>query len=99
MSRRQITLRGELGVAGTDGATHEKIFERFFRVEGDHERTYPGFGIGLYISAEIVKRHGGEICVESAPGKGSTFSFTIPLAKKKEIKKGKAPSKKKGRKK
>jgi signal transduction histidine kinase len=63
-----------------------KIFDRFFRIEGDRERTYSGFGIGLYISAEIVNRHGGEICVESMPGKGSTFSFSLPLAAEKKAK-------------
>ncbi|TMD54179.1 MAG: cell wall metabolism sensor histidine kinase WalK [Chloroflexi bacterium] len=43
------------------------------------ERTFPGLGIGLYISSEIIKRHGGKIWVESKRGDGSTFSFTVPL--------------------
>lgn len=54
------------------------IFERFFRVDGPERATIAGLGLGLYISAEIVKEQGGEIRVESTPGKGSTFSFTIP---------------------
>jgi signal transduction histidine kinase len=58
----------------------EKIFDRFFRVEGADENTYPGFGIGLYVSAEIVKRHGGKIWVESPAGQqGSTFYFSLPI--------------------
>ena len=56
----------------------EKIFERFYRVE---DKTYSasGLGIGLYISAEIIKQHKGKIKVQSEHGKGSTFSFELPL--------------------
>jgi PAS domain S-box-containing protein len=79
---KAVVSVADLGI-GISKEHQQKIFDRFFRVEGDHERTYPGFGIGLYISAEIVKRNGGEISVESAPGKGSTFSFSLPLAKQK----------------
>lgn len=57
----------------------EKIFERFFRVYDDKEKTYPGLGMGLYISQEIIKRHNGKIWVESKIGKGSTFYMSIPL--------------------
>ncbi len=55
------------------------IFERFFRVEGETQITYPGLGLGLYISAEFVKRHHGSIWVESEEGKGTTFFFSLPL--------------------
>jgi signal transduction histidine kinase len=85
----RVTLR-----AGADAATvgvqdfgmgiaHEKqahIFERFFRVSDLEHATFPGLGLGLYISAEIVKRHGGQMWVESSPGTGSTFFFTVPFA-------------------
>lgn len=57
----------------------DKIFERFFRVSGESEKTYPGFGIGLYISSEIIKRHHGKLWVESRKGRGSTFYFSLPL--------------------
>jgi len=57
----------------------EKIFQRFYRVEGKDEKTFPGFGIGLFIAAEIVQRHNGKISVESEPGRGSIFSFSLPL--------------------
>lgn len=57
----------------------QHIFERFGRVEGERQITYPGLGLGLYISAEFVKRHHGSIWVESEEGKGSTFSFSLPL--------------------
>ncbi|HTL09691.1 MAG TPA: PAS domain-containing sensor histidine kinase, partial [Chitinophagaceae bacterium] len=61
-----------------------KIFERFFRVSGEKENTYAGLGLGLYISAEIIKRHKGSIGVESEHGKGSTFYFELPTFKKPE---------------
>lgn len=54
------------------------IFQRFYRVESTAKK-FSGMGIGLYISAEIVKRHNGKISVKSIPYKGSTFSFTIPF--------------------
>ncbi|MHB8206569.1 PAS domain S-box protein [Mucilaginibacter sp.] len=58
----------------------DKIFDRYYRVETDHTRHIAGFGIGLYLSAEIIKRHGGEIWAESERGKGSTFYFSLPIA-------------------
>jgi PAS domain S-box-containing protein len=59
-----------------------KVFDRFIQVEEPIEKTFPGLGIGLYITSEIVKRHGGKIWVKSEKGEGSTFYFTLPLAKK-----------------
>jgi len=53
-----------------------KLFSRFFRVS---ENTYPGLGLGLYISDEIIKRHSGTMGFVSTPGKGSTFCFTLPI--------------------
>ena len=57
----------------------DKVFEQFYRVSGTREYTFPGLGLGLYISAEIVKRLGGRIWVTSVEGKGSTFCFSIPV--------------------
>src|SRR5579875_975936 len=56
----------------------DKIFERFYRATGPRQREIPGLGMGLYIVAEIVKRHGGTITVDSEIGKGSTFTVTLP---------------------
>jgi PAS domain S-box-containing protein len=59
----------------------EKLFERFYRVDTHETKTISGFGIGLYLCAEIIRRHEGQIGVESDEGKGSTFFFTLPLNK------------------
>jgi two-component system CheB/CheR fusion protein len=56
------------------------VFERFFRVSDPEHATFPGLGLGLFISAQIVTRHGGRMWVDSQLGAGSTFSFTIPYA-------------------
>jgi signal transduction histidine kinase len=66
---------------GIDKKEHAKIFERFYRVEGKSEQTYPGFGIGLFIASEIVQRHSGTIAIKSEKGKGSTFTVTLPILK------------------
>lgn len=56
-----------------------KIFNRFYRVFDKTDKTFPGLGLGLYISSEIVKRHHGKLWVESTVGKGSRFYFSLPL--------------------
>ncbi|WP_316738883.1 PAS domain S-box protein [Pedobacter aquatilis] len=55
----------------------DKLFNRYYRVGTHH--TISGFGIGLYLSSEIIERHSGKIGVRSEIGKGSTFYFEIPL--------------------
>jgi PAS domain S-box-containing protein len=67
---------------GIDRKEHTKIFERFYRVEGKSEQTYPGFGIGLFIANEIVERHHGAITLQSEKGKGSVFTITLPVTHK-----------------
>lgn len=57
-----------------------RLFDRYFRVEKDNYQT-TGLGLGLYICAEIISKHGGEINVRSECGEGSTFWFTLPLFK------------------
>lgn len=72
----QISVRDD-GI-GIPAELRERIFERFFRVNSPELPTTSGLGLGLHISKGIIQRHGGRIWVESAPGQGSTFYFTIP---------------------
>jgi PAS domain S-box-containing protein len=65
------------------GITPERlpyIFERYYRINNSGH-NYSGLGLGLYICAEIIRRHEGKIGVESEPGKGSNFWFTLPIGK------------------
>ena len=64
---------------GIDKEEQKKIFERFYRAQGKEEQTYPGFGIGLFIANEFVQKHGGRLTVDSEKGKGSEFTFTLPI--------------------
>ncbi len=56
----------------------ERIFERFYRVDDALSRKTQGTGLGLYLARAVVEAHGGKIWVESQPGKGSVFRFTLP---------------------
>jgi PAS domain S-box-containing protein len=56
-----------------------KLFDRYYRVSNTHTQHISGFGIGLYLSAEIIRHHGGNIWAESEKGVGSTFHFTLPV--------------------
>jgi PAS domain S-box-containing protein len=56
----------------------DKVFEQFYRVSGTKQHTFPGLGLGLYISNEIIRREGGKMWVNSTEGKGSTFCFSLP---------------------
>jgi signal transduction histidine kinase len=67
---------------GIDSGFHEKIFEYFSKIENQNEEFYPGTGLGLSISKTLVELLGGTIYVESCPGKGSVFTFSIPVNQK-----------------
>ena len=68
-----------IGIAPED---QEKIFGRFYRADHPLVQEVAGTGLGLSIVKAFVEMHGGEIWVESEPGRGSTFSFTLPLAER-----------------
>lgn len=65
-----------LGISKEEKA---KIFEKLYQVQDNKAKAFPGFGMGLYIAKEIVKKHKGKIWVESEQGKGSTFFFSLPV--------------------
>jgi signal transduction histidine kinase len=87
----EVSLRVKDGVVrvavrdegpGLPPSEQKRVWERFYRAEGVENQGSSGIGLGLglYISRMIIEQHHGQVGVESAPGKGSTFWFTLPLA-------------------
>jgi two-component system phosphate regulon sensor histidine kinase PhoR len=68
------------GGLGIPASEHERIFEKFYRLDPNLSRGVGGTGLGLYISREILRRMGSRVRVDSEPGRGATFSFELPLA-------------------
>src|SRR6185312_3158392 len=67
-----------IGIAAAD-QTH--LFERFHRVVGARSRSHEGSGIGLALVAELTGLHGGDVGVDSEPGRGSAFTVSVPLGR------------------
>ncbi len=65
--------------AGIPAADVERVFSRFYRSAAARASSTPGLGLGLYVSREIIRAHGGRMWVESVADKTTTFSFTIPV--------------------
>jgi signal transduction histidine kinase len=76
MVKVSVTDNGE-GIPAED---LPNMFERFYRVDKSRTRARGGSGLGLTIARRLVEAHGGVISVDSELGKGSCFSFTIPVA-------------------
>jgi signal transduction histidine kinase len=74
----EIAVR-DTGV-GISAEDQQRLFEEFRQVGKDSARKAEGTGLGLALTKKFVELHGGAIRVDSAPGKGSTFSFSLPLA-------------------
>jgi signal transduction histidine kinase/GAF domain-containing protein len=66
---------------GIPPEAQEKLFSKFYQVDGSVTRKEKGTGLGLYIAKQIVEAHGGKIWVKSRKGKGSAFSFSLPLTR------------------
>jgi two-component system, OmpR family, phosphate regulon sensor histidine kinase PhoR len=77
--KQHVTFRVRDSGVGISEADQPRIFERFYKA--DRARTGGGTGLGLSIARHMVEAHGGRIWVESMPGIGSTFSFSLPVAK------------------
>ncbi len=65
-----------VGIAPED---HERVFERFYRVDPARSRVTGGTGIGLSIVKHVAVSHGGEVTLWSRPGQGSTFTLRLPI--------------------
>ncbi|SDL43900.1 PAS domain-containing sensor histidine kinase [Pedobacter antarcticus] len=79
LKEKQVELQVKDHGIGISIYDQQKLFERFYRVENKHTAHISGFGIGLYLCAEIISRHQGQIWVESTIGSGSEFHFSLPL--------------------
>ena len=88
--RISINARAEgrfamVSVADSGIGIHEseldRIFDRFYQVDSSEARSFPGSGLGLYITRELVQAMGGVVTVDSLPGRGSVFTFSLPLAR------------------
>ncbi|MCI0845060.1 MAG: hypothetical protein J4N87_06850, partial [Chloroflexi bacterium] len=72
----QVSIRDEgPGISPED---INRLFDKFYRADNSLTRSTAGTGLGLAIAKALVELHGGEIWVESTPGSGSVFSFTVP---------------------
>jgi PAS domain S-box-containing protein len=79
IDKNQIkTVVTDFGI-GIHKRHHKRIFDRFYRIREAQKQTYPGLGVGLFLTSEIIKRHGGKIWVESEENKQTNFIFTIPV--------------------
>lgn len=90
----EVAVVGEDGYAlvsvadrgdGIPEAEQESVFEPFYRGESSRRRAVRGTGLGLAICRGIIEAQGGRIWVESVPGRGSTFLFTLPVAEEQEV--------------
>ena len=77
MAEIEVTDQG----IGIPTGEQEQVFDRFYQVDSGETRSFQGSGLGLYITRELVEAMGGTVTVESEPGLGSTFRFTLPLAR------------------
>lgn len=80
--KKQVTIGVQDFGVGITKKQQDKVFERFYQVNGKKSGTFYGVGLGLDITAQIIHYHGGKIRIKSKEGKGSTFFFTLPIKHK-----------------
>jgi len=66
---------------GIESTEIPKIFQRFYRIDNSRSRSQEGSGLGLYIAKDLIEKMHGKVFVHSEVGKGSTFSFSLPINK------------------
>jgi len=71
--------------SGITAAEQARIFDRFYRVDNGSTRATGGVGLGLYIARQLVESMSGRLWVRSEPGGGSTFRFSLPLVRRRDI--------------
>ena len=76
---RTVRVQVEDNGIGIPKQEIERIFEKFYQIDGSLSREYPGVGLGLTVTKSIVEWHGGEILAESEPGAGSRFTVVLPV--------------------
>jgi signal transduction histidine kinase len=79
-SANQATVTVTDSGIGIEQAALRRVFDRFYRADDARNRDSGGAGLGLSIARQLVEEHGGRITAESSPGRGSTFTVTLPLA-------------------
>ncbi len=80
-NKTTVTVKIHDTGVGISAEEQKHLFEKFYRVNNSFTREQTGTGLGLYIARSLIEMYGGKIWVESEEGKGSTFAFSLPLAK------------------
>jgi signal transduction histidine kinase len=80
LGRGRVEVCVEDNGIGIPPEEHERIFDLFYQVDRGPSRRYGGVGLGLFLAKSIVTSHGGRIWVESEPGRGARFCFTLPAS-------------------